>query len=80
MSKPLPTIFDHALAALDAEPASSAYVGDSLQWDIGGANQVGIFSIWLNRSGAQRRRVDPLPRVEIAPLHELLELLSQTDA
>ena len=53
--KPLPAIFNHALAALDAEPVSSAYVGDSLHWDIGGANQVGILSIWLNRSGAQRR-------------------------
>ena len=78
--KPLPAIFNHALAALDAEPVSSAYIGDSLHWDIGGANQVGIFSIWLNRSGAQPRRGDPVPRAELASLHELPELLSQTDA
>lgn len=65
---------------LDAEPASSAYVGDSLHWDIGGANQVGMFSIWVNRSGAQHRVSDPVPRAEIASLHELPELLIQADA
>ena len=78
--KPLPAIFNHALSALDAEPASSAYVGDSLHWDIGGANHVGMFSIWVNRSGAQRRVGDPVPRAEIASLHELPELLIQADA
>ena len=77
--KPLPAIFNHALAALDAEPASSAYVGDSLHWDISGANQVGIFSIWLNRAGTQRASRDPVPRAEIASLHELPELLSRAD-
>ena len=64
----MPAIFNHALVELDAEPAVSAYVGDSLDWDIGGANQVGMFSIWFNRSVAPRRVGDPVRRAEIASL------------
>ena len=73
--KPLPGIFAHALASLDAEPVRSVYVGDSLPWDIGGANGAGMISVWLNRSGAERRTGDPVPHAEIRSLCELPELL-----
>ena len=78
--KPLPAIFGHALASPDAEPAHSVYVGDSLSWDIGGANRVGMVSIWLNRSRAQRGVGDPVPRAEVASLHELPNVLSRLSA
>ena len=73
--KPLPAIFNQALVSVDVEPARSAYVGDSLHWDIDGANNAGMISIWLNRSGVQRSATDPIPRAEIACLRELPPLL-----
>ena len=75
--KPFPAIFAHALASLDAESVHSVYVGDSLPWDIGGANRAGMISVWLNRSVAERGAGDPVPRAEVASLHELPELLSR---
>ena len=75
--KPLPAIFAHALASLDAEPGRSVYVGDSLPWDVGGANRVGMISVWLNRSGAERSAGDPLPQAQVTSLCELPELLSR---
>ena len=78
--KPLPAIFAHALASLDAESAHSVYVGDSLPWDIGGANRAGLISVWLNRTGAERGAGVPEPQAQITSLHELPELLSRLSA
>ena len=75
--KPLPAIFAHALASLDVEPAHSVYVGDSLPWDIGGANHAGMISVWLTRSGARRGAADPVPQAQITSLCDLPELLSR---
>ena len=78
--KPFPAIFAHALASLDADPVHSVYVGDSLPWDIGGANRAGMISVWLNRTGAERDARVPVPQAQITSLHELSELLSRLSA
>ena len=75
--KPLLAIFTHALASLGAEPARSVYVGDSLPWDIGGANNAGMISIWLNRTGAQPGAGAAVPTAEITSLRELPEMLDR---
>lgn len=71
--KPHCRVFEYALECLDVEPDNAAFVGDSLEWDIRGANGAGIMSIWLNRDSVTRKRNDPLPDAEI---HGLLELPS----
>jgi HAD superfamily hydrolase (TIGR01549 family) len=44
--KPNPTIFLHALNALNVAPQEAVMVGDSLLTDIVGAQRLGIFAIW----------------------------------
>ncbi|MCY4376337.1 MAG: HAD family hydrolase [Spirochaetaceae bacterium] len=78
--KPLRAIFDHALAALDAAPSRSVYVGDSLLRDVGGANGAGMTSVWINRTGAQLAADDPVPDAEIVSLRELPGVLDRLQA
>lgn len=77
--KPQPEIFMHALETLGTTPKSSVYVGDSLSWDVAGANRTGMISVWLNRQSAQRKPGDPTPHAEIRSLAELPELVASMD-
>lgn len=45
--KSRPEIFAIALAAMGATPHGSVHVGDSLQWDVGGAQRAGMKGVWL---------------------------------
>jgi putative hydrolase of the HAD superfamily len=49
--KPHPSIFERALAALDATPAEAVMVGDSYADDIEGARALGIRAILVDRDG-----------------------------
>jgi putative hydrolase of the HAD superfamily len=61
--KPHRSIFDAALAALDATPATAAMVGDSYADDIEGARALGMRAILLDRQGlhvGEPDRIDTL--------------------
>lgn len=73
--KPDPAPFALALAALGAEPAAAAMVGDSLERDIAGARGAGIRGIWLDRTGAGRPTGGVVPDARIGDLHQLLAVL-----
>ena len=45
--KPDPAPFREALAALDATPERTVYVGDSLDHDVAGASRIGMVSVWV---------------------------------
>lgn len=45
--KPETIPFEHALAALDADPAGAIHVGDSLAADVAGAHAAGLDSVWV---------------------------------
>lgn len=47
-AKPDAAIFERALTALDATAANAWMVGDHLEWDIAGAQAVGMSAIWFN--------------------------------
>lgn len=47
--KPHPRIFQLALEKINAKSEEVAMVGDTLNADILGANQVGMYSIWIKR-------------------------------
>jgi putative hydrolase of the HAD superfamily len=49
--KPDPRVFQHALDALDLVAADAWCVGDNLEWDIGGAQALGIHAIWHDVEG-----------------------------
>lgn len=49
LRKPHPDIFKIALEALETPPAKAAMIGDTLEADILGAQQVGMYAIWITR-------------------------------
>lgn len=46
-AKPDPEPFERAVADLDATPAETAYVGNSLTCDVAGAGKAGLQSVWI---------------------------------
>ena len=75
--KPLRAIFTHALASLSAAPSRALYVGDWPFADVGGANAAGMFSVWINRTGAAPDPGDPVPDARITSLRELPGVLDR---
>jgi putative hydrolase of the HAD superfamily len=77
--KPHPRIFEMALEALEATPSSVAMVGDTLGADILGAQNSGIFSIWITRRAdvpANRAHSDTInPDATVGSLREIPDLL-----
>jgi len=75
--KPHVRIFELALAHWGMPPREAAMVGDSLEADIKGANQAGIYSIWITRRVDEAIiKIDIQPSTTISALHELPGLLS----
>ncbi|WP_297507243.1 TIGR02253 family HAD-type hydrolase [Thermococcus sp.] len=70
--KPDPKIFLVALEALNTRPEEAVFVGDSLTQDVYGAKNVGMTSVWVNRSG---ERGHHFADYEIRTLHELRKIL-----
>jgi len=70
--KPDPEPFDCAVAALDATPATTVHVGDSLGTDVAGAAAAGLASVWVSDS-PDAGEYDPTRRVDsLAGLRPLL--------
>ncbi len=79
ITKPDPRIFHAAATALGVEPAHCVYVGDRLHTDAVGAQEAGMFGIWLDRPGADDRRGtarDAVPPPSIVRLSSLTTLHS----
>jgi putative hydrolase of the HAD superfamily len=74
VGKPDPALFRIALAIAGREPDEMVHVGDSLPFDVVGAQAAGVPAVWLNRTGAPR---EPgiVPDAEIASLEELPAVL-----
>ncbi|HEY3065424.1 MAG TPA: HAD family hydrolase [Methylomirabilota bacterium] len=49
--KPDPRVYQHALSALRTPAAQAWMVGDHLEFDVGGAQRVGVHGVWLDRAG-----------------------------
>ena len=47
--KPDPKGFNMAMKAMDSRPQNTLHVGDSLRYDIKGANDNGMMSAWIKR-------------------------------
>jgi putative hydrolase of the HAD superfamily len=89
--KPHPRIFELALAHWRIPPQEVSMVGDSLEADIRGAQQLGLFGVWITRrvskphmrqfEGSRATRQETIqPDAAIRTLHELPVLLSQLSA
>lgn len=76
--KPHSRIFELALAHWNIPAQEIAMVGDSLEADVAGAKQLGIYTVWITRRvshGATRSEVQP--DASIHALSELPGLLSR---
>lgn len=49
VKKPDPKIFHLALDSLNVDSQSTLFVGDNPAWDVKGANDAGLISVWLSR-------------------------------
>jgi HAD superfamily hydrolase (TIGR02253 family) len=75
VGKPDPGIFTRALISVQVSPREAIYVGDSLTWDIGGAKNAGLYSVWINRNRMRRPHDAAQPDVEITTLRDLIPIL-----
>lgn len=71
--KPDRRVFELALQALEVAPAETWCVGDNLEWDVAGAQAVGIAGIWKDN---HRRGMPPGPVRPDRIICELSELLA----
>lgn len=49
--KPDPRVYVEACRLMDVDPARVVCVGDSLEWDVLGAQAAGLRGVWLDRAG-----------------------------
>jgi len=75
VEKPDRRIFDEALRLGKAVASEAVFIGDSLDYDILGANKAGIRSIWVNRTGATWSEPEHRPTCEVADISTLLPIL-----
>ncbi len=75
MLKPDPRIFDVLLRRAGLRHAEAAHVGDDPEADVEGARGAGVLPVWLNRAGKRWDRPSPPPRLTIASLAELPDVL-----
>ena len=52
IGKPDARAFQNALETLQADPSEVWMVGDNLEFDIHGAQQVGIYAVWVDTQGS----------------------------
>ena len=75
IAKPDPKIFRMALDELRLMPEDTWMVGDNLEWDIAGAQNVGIFAVWNDCRGEGLPADGPVqPNRIVSGIHELLDL------
>ncbi len=75
--KPDPRIFQFALEHFQIQPQAAAMVGDTLNADVLGANQMGMYSIWITRR-VQLPNEEVLaiqPEAVVTSLNQIPELL-----
>ena len=75
--KPNAGLFQEMLRRLDTSPGEGVYVGDRQYEDVQGAGQVGLRTIWVNRSGTPADANLAAPDMEISSLLEIPGKLGQ---
>jgi HAD superfamily hydrolase (TIGR01662 family) len=77
--KPHPRIFELALSNWYCPPNEAVMVGDNLDADIRGAQEVGIYGVWINRraSADMENQEQVKPDVSLSSLSELPSALDK---
>jgi len=74
--KPHRQMFDACLSEFGIEPHQLAHIGDNVETDVGGAQQVGARSVWYRHPNEQWPEHQPRPDAEICSLIELQSLFT----
>ena len=74
IEKPDPRIFEIAVQEANCEPDELLHVGDHIEYDVRGANDAGVRSVWLNRTGESPTK-GVKPDLEVTSLRELTDAL-----
>ena len=74
IEKPHPKIFEITAERAGCELAQMLHVGDSLETDIAGARNAGVYSVWLNREGVPND-IGIQPDYEVTSLTEIPEII-----
>ena len=74
-AKPAQLIFDVAVSAGGATPATTLHVGDHPHYDVDGARVAGLRTAWVNRTSAVWPDDLPRPEVEVTHVGELARML-----
>jgi HAD superfamily hydrolase (TIGR01549 family) len=79
--KPDPRIFQVALDRFGVQPEAAAMIGDSLEADMLGAIQTGIYSIWIIRRVQiqEEGELEVQPQAVITALHQIPDLLAEVE-
>lgn len=76
IGKPHPRVYHHALDALGIGPEGTIMVGDNLEWDVAGAQAVGLGGVWIDRRGGGLPAGTPVRPTRVidtlAPLADLV--------
>lgn len=73
-AKPDPRVFQAACEHLELEPQQVLHIGDHPVQDILGAAQIGMKTVWINRTGAKWEN-EPGADHEVTSLERVLDLL-----
>ena len=71
--KPHPKLFSTALGKLELRAADTWFAGDSIKYDVAGAQQMGLFTVWYNRK--QASPTSPKPDLKVETWDELTDML-----
>lgn len=74
IEKPDPRIFEIAVREARCEPHELLHVGDHIEYDVRGANDAGVRSVWLNRTGESSVH-GVKPDLEVTSLREMTDAL-----
>ena len=75
--KPRPDLFREVLRRLGVAAEESVYVGDRQLEDVQGASQVGMYTVWVNRSDEAPDPELPRPDYQVKNLLEIPELIAR---
>lgn len=80
MSKPNPTIFNHALHLTGVKPSQIVHIGDSYEMDVLGAAALGMRTIWLtNEQSLEKNLLSITPDLKFLSINELYDFLILSD-
>ena len=73
--KPRSEIFTRALGDLAVDPSDAAFIGDSISADVGGANNIGMYSIHVLRKPIESSSLNR-PDATVTSLSETVEIIT----